>query len=125
MKMIEEFQSKQAIERITAINGWVQTAPQKYAVEYYSSFTDFTDRLKAVTEIENSEVIIQNSSENVNLVSLALARAKLNYAAAIYRDCKYSLMHRGRLQELSINNMYREAYELGRAAKIAEITPSS
>jgi hypothetical protein len=123
--MIEEFKSKQATERINAINGWVQTVPQRYAVEYYSSFVDFTDKLKRQAEIENSEVIIQNASKSVNLVKLAQARAKLTYAAALYRDCKYSLMHRGRLQELNIHNMYREAYEAGRAAKISEITPSS
>lgn len=123
--MIEEFKSSKASERISSINGWVQAAPQKYAAEYYSSFTDFVDSLKALVEAANAEVVSLSAASPVDRVALLKARSALNYVAAIYRDCKYSMMHRGRLQELGIHNMYREAYEVGRFAKLSESTPTS
>lgn len=114
MKMIEQFLASEATERLTNINGWVQGAPQIYAVESSSSFDDFVDHLKGLVTSANEEVQADNAKQS------SIARAKLMYAAAVYRDCKYSLMHRGRMQELGINNMYREAYEVGRFAKLSQ-----
>lgn len=114
MKMIEQFLPAEAAERLTNINAWVQAAPQRYAVEYYSSFTDFVDHLKSLVTTANAAVQTDATRQD------SIERAKLMYTAAIYRDCKYSLMHRGRLQELGINNMYREAYEVGRFAKLSQ-----
>ena len=114
MKMIEQFLAGEASERLTNISGWVQGAPQIYAVEAYSSFDAFVDHLKGLVTTANEAV--QADAERQSSV----ARAKLMYAAAVYRDCKYSLMHRGRIQELGINNMYREAYEVGRFAKLSQ-----
>jgi hypothetical protein len=113
MKMIEQFTPDAALTRLAEINAWVQAAPQKYAAEYYSSFNEFIDTLKANMISANGEVAGDALQD-------PLLRAKLNYVAAIYRDCRYSLMHRGRLQELGIHNMFRETYEVGRAAKTAE-----
>lgn len=112
--MIEQFLPEEATERLTDINAWVQAAPQRYAVEYYSSFTAFVDHLKGLVTAANADAQAPDTKQ------ASIERAKLMYAAAIYRDCKYSLMHRGRLQELGINNMYREAYEVGRFAKLSQ-----
>lgn len=112
--MIEQFLSAEATERLTDIDAWVQGAPQRYAVEYYSSFTAFVDHLKSLVTAANAAVQTDATRQD------SIERAKLMYAAAIYRDCKYSLMHRGRLQELGINNMYREAYEVDRFAKLSQ-----
>lgn len=112
--MIEQFTPVKAEARITQINGWVQNAPQLYAVEYYSSFNAFIEHLKGNVTTANAEVQAENTKQT------SIERAKLMYAAAVYRDCKYSLMHRGRLQELGINNMFREAYEVGRFAKLSQ-----
>lgn len=106
--MIEELSREQATERLTEINAWVQQKPQKYAVEYYASFEAFMDNLQSLLDAANAAADTDTTRQN------AVLRAKLNYIAAIYRDCKYSMVHRGRLQELGINNMFREAYELGR-----------
>jgi hypothetical protein len=114
MKMIEQFLPAEATQRLTDINGWVQSVPQRYAVEYYSSFDDFVDHLKSLVTAANAAVQADATKQ------ARIERAKLMYAAAIYRDCKYSLMHRGRLQELSINNMYREAYEVGNFANLSQ-----
>lgn len=114
MKMIEQFVPAEASERLIDINAWVQAAPQRYAVEYYASFTAFVDHLKSLVTTANVAVQAPATKQ------ASIERAKLMYAAAIYRDCKYSLMHRGRLQELGINNMYREAYEVGRFAKLSQ-----
>lgn len=112
--MIEQFLPAQAAERLTDINAWVQAAPQRYAVEYYSSFAAFVDHLKS--NVVSANAAVQTDATRQDSVE----RAKLMYAAAVYRDCKYSLMHRGRLQELGINNMFREAYEVGRFAKLSQ-----
>lgn len=112
--MIEQFQADQATERIGNINGWVQAVPQKYAAESYASFDAFVSQLQSNVAAANAAVQDPAAKQN------PLLRAQLNYAAAIYRDCKYSLMHRGRLQELGIHNMFREAYEVGRFAKLSE-----
>jgi len=112
--MIEQFLPAEAAERTRAIDAWVQAAPQRYAAEYYSSFTAFVDHLKSLVTAANAAVQTNTTRQ------ASIERAKLMYAAAIYRDCKYSLMHRGRLQELGINNMYREAYEVGRFAKLSQ-----
>ena len=112
--MIEQFLPEKATERLTAINAWVQAAPQRYAVEYYSSFAAFVNHLKSNVVTANAAVQAEDARQD------SVERAKLMYAAAAYRDCKYSLMHRGRLQELGINNMYREAYEVGRFAKLSQ-----
>ena len=112
--MIEQFLPAEATERLTSINAWVQAVPQRYAVEYYSSFDAFVDHLKSLVVAANAAVQTDATKQ------ASIERAKLMYAAAIYRDCKYSLMHRGRIQELSINNMYREAYEVGRFAKLSQ-----
>lgn len=114
MKMIEQFLPAEAAERLTDINAWVQAAPQRYAVEYYSSFTAFVEHLKGLVTAANAAVQTDATRQD------SIERSKLMYAAAIYRDCKYSLMHRGRLQELGINNMFREAYEVGRFAKLSQ-----
>jgi len=112
--MIEQFLPEEASERLTDINAWVQAAPQRYAVEYYSSFDAFVSHLKSLVAAANATVQADATRQ------ASIERAKLMYATAIYRDCKYSLMHRGRLQELGINNMYREAYEVGRFAKLSQ-----
>ena len=112
--MIEQFLPAEASERFTDINAWVQAAPQRYAVEYYSSFDAFVNHLKSLVSAANGAV----QSDTTRQASIQ--RAKLMYAAAIYRDCKYSLMHRGRMQELGIHNMYREAYEVGRFATLSQ-----
>jgi hypothetical protein len=112
MKMIEQLDSIEAKNRLVEVNAWVQQKPQKYAVEYYSSFEAFISALQAALTELKAAVDTTTGRQN------EIARARLNYAAAIYRDCKYSLMHRGRLQELGINNMFREAYEVGRIAKL-------
>lgn len=114
MKMIEQFLPEQAEERTKNINAYVQSVPQPYAVETKSSFTAFTDYLKANVTTANAQLQTDQGLQTGRL------RAKLAYAAAIYRDCKYSLMHRGRLQELGIHNMYRETYEVDRFATINE-----
>jgi hypothetical protein len=114
MKMIEQFLSAEAQERLIEINAWVQAAPQRYAVEYYASFTAFVNHLKSLVTTANAAVQAEDTRQ------ASVERAKLMYTAAIYRDCKYSLMHRGRLQELGINNMYREAYEVDRFAKLSQ-----
>ena len=114
MKMIEQFTLVKAEARTTQINGWVQNAPQLYAVEYYSSFDAFVEHLKSNVVSANAAVQTDTTRQD------SIERAKLMYAAAVYRDCKYSLMHRGRLQELGINNMFREAYEVGRFAKLSQ-----
>ena len=114
MKMIEQFLPAEAEQRFTDINAWVQASPQRYAAEYYSSFTAFVDHLKSLVTTANAAVQADATRQS------RIERAKLMYAAAIYRDCKYSLMHRGRLQELGINNMYREAYEVGNFAKLSQ-----
>lgn len=112
--MIEQFLPAEATERLNDINAWVQAAPQRYAVEYYASFDAFVDHLKSLVTTANAAVQTNTTRQ------ASVQRAKLMYAAAIYRDCKYSLMHRGRMQELGINNMYREAYEVGRFAKVSQ-----
>ena len=112
--MIEQFTLVKAEARTTQINGWVQNAPQLYAVEYYSSFNAFIELLKGNVTTANAAVQAAAAKQD------SVERAKLMYTAAIYRDCKYSLMHRGRLQELGINNMFREAYEVGRFAKLSQ-----
>ncbi|MFN5249844.1 MAG: hypothetical protein ACK5DE_02255 [Bacteroidota bacterium] len=114
MKIIEQFTLVKAEARLAHINSWVQNAPQLYAVEYYSSFDAFVDHLKSNVTTANAAVQAEDAKQD------SIERAKLMYVAAIYRDCKYSLMHRGRLQELGINNMYREAYEVGRFAKLSQ-----
>jgi len=114
MKMIEQFLLAEAEQRVTDINAWVQASPQRYAAEYYSSFTDFVDHLKSLVTTANAAVQTDETRQD------RIERAKLMYAAAIYRDCKYSLMHRGRLQELGINNMFREAYEVGNFANLSQ-----
>jgi hypothetical protein len=114
MKMIEQFLPAEADQRFTDINAWVQTSPQRYAAEYYASFTDFVDHLKSLVTTANAAVQANETRQS------RIERAKLMYAAAIYRDCKYSLMHRGRLQELGINNMFREAYEVGNFANLSQ-----
>lgn len=112
--MIEQFLPSEATERLTDINAWVQAAPQRYAVEYYSSFDAFVNHLKSLVSAANAAVQSDTTRQS------SIQRAKLMYAAAVYRDCKYSLMHRGRMQELGIHNMYREAYEVGRFAKLSQ-----
>lgn len=112
--MIEQFLPEEATKRFTNINAWVQAVPQRYAVEYYSSFDAFVDHLKSLVVTANAAVQPLTARQD------SVERAKLMYAAAIYRDCKYALMHRGRLQELGINNMFREAYEVGRFAKLTQ-----
>jgi hypothetical protein len=114
MKMIEQFLPAEAEQRTKEINAWVQAAPQRYAVEYYSSFTAFVDHLKSLVTTANAAVQVETTKQ------ASIERAKLMYAAAIYRDCKYSLMHRGRLQELGINNMFREAYEVGNSSTLSQ-----
>ena len=114
--MIEQFLPSEATGRITNISAWVQASPQSYAVEYYASFTTFVDHLKSLVMVANAAVQSDETRQS------RIERAKLMYAAAIYRDCKYSLMHRGRLQELGINNMYREAYEVGNFANLSQST---
>jgi hypothetical protein len=114
MKMIEQFSPDAAEERLTEISAWVQAAPQIYAVESASSFDGFIEKLKGEVTSANEAVQADTAKQ------ASIERAKLMYAAAIYRDCKYSLIHRGRMQELGINNMYREAYEVGRFAKLSQ-----
>jgi hypothetical protein len=114
MKIIEQLLPAQAEERTKNINAYVQSVPQPYAVETKASFTAFVDYLKGNVTAANAAL---QTDEGLQTGSL---RAKLAYAAAIYRDCRYSLMHRGRLQELGIHNMYREAYEVDRFATINE-----
>ena len=114
MKMIEQFLPAEATERFTNINAWVQAVPQRYAVEYYSSFDAFVNHLKSLVVAANAAVQTDTTRQ------ASIERAKLMYSAAIYRDCKYSLMHRGRIQELGINNMFREAYEVGRFARLSQ-----
>jgi hypothetical protein len=116
MKMIEQFLPGEATERFVAINAWVQAAPQRYAVEYYSSFDAFVSHLKGLVTTANAAVQADATKQ------ARIERARLMYAAAIYRDCKYSLMHRGRLQELGINNMYRETYEVGNFSNLSQST---
>lgn len=112
--MIEQFTLDAAKERTNNINSWVQASPQRYAVEYYSSFDAFIEKLSSNVDQANSAVQSDANSQNIKL------RAQLTYAAAIFRDCKYSLVSRGRLQELGIHNMYREAYEVARPAQYVE-----
>ncbi len=114
MKMIEQFLPDKASERLTEISAWVQGAPQSYAVESAASFDGFVDQLKGFVAEANAAVQEDSTKQ------ASIERAKLMYAAAIYRDCKYSLIHRGRMQELGINNMYREAYEVARFAKLSQ-----
>lgn len=114
--MIEQFTLVKAEARITQINGWVQNTPQLYAAEYYSSFDAFVDHLKSNVVAANAAVQSDETRQS------RIERAKLMYAAAVYRDCKYSLMHRGRLQELGINNMFREAYDVGNFANLSQKT---
>ena len=112
--MIEQFTPDQARERTNNINSWVQAAPQLYAAEYYGSFNEFIEKLSSNVTAANAAVQPEDEKQNLKL------RAQLNYAAAIFRDCKYSLVSRGRLQELGIHNMYREAYEVARPAAYVE-----
>lgn len=112
--MIENFTSLEGIQRITDINAWVQRAPQKLAVETYGSFAAFEAALLARVTAANGAASAEDARQD------PFVRVQLTYAAALFRDSKYALMHRGRLQELGIHNMFREAYETGRAAAISE-----
>lgn len=112
--MIEQFTLEQARERTNNINSWVQAAPQRYAAEYYGSFNEFIEKLSSNVTEANAAVQDDENAQNIKL------RAQLTYAAAIFRDCKYSLVNRGRLQELGIHNMYREAYEVARPVAYVE-----
>jgi len=50
-------------------------------------------------------------------------RAKMAYAAAIYRDSMYALANRKRILGLGLNNSYREVYQIGKIGINATYSP--
>ena len=117
MLLIEEFSAVAAKQRLNDVTAFVQGAAQPKATEDDGSLDAFITRLSTAVDSANAAVAASDITRQDKVL-----RAQLTYAAAIFRDCKYALMGRGRLQELGIHNMFREAYEVGRAAKTMEFS---
>lgn len=113
--MIEEFSAVAAKQRLNDVTAFVQGAIQPSVAEEEASLDAFVSKLSSAVDTANAAVAASAETKQDKIL-----RAQLTYAAALFRDCKYALMGRGRLQELGVHNMFREAYEVGRAAKTIE-----
>lgn len=111
--MIEKLEKSQAEERFTSIDSWVRGEELPLAVEESANFNAYIEKLKSQAD-EASAAVTGADLQNQKL------RAELVYAAAVYRDTRYVLAGRGRMEELGINNMYREAYQVGKEAATLE-----
>lgn len=108
--MIDELTEDKATTRLSDTDSWVTGKVTPRTVEEAPTFDAFIQELQSNLETAKGEVEAEENKQN------PAARARLAYAAAIYRDARYVLAGRGRMQELGIHNMFREAYEVGKAA---------
>lgn len=109
MNIITELDKDKAIQKMNDIDSYIKGKVFPLAVESASTFSSFIDALQATTKAAN-EALTDSTKHDPE------ARSKLTYAAAIQRDSMYALVGRGRLTELGLNNMFRESYQVAKAA---------
>lgn len=109
MNIITELDKDQAIKRMNDIDGYIKGKVFPLAVEDASTFSTFINGLQSTTKAANAALTDATKQDPES-------RSKLTYAAAIQRDSMYALVGRGRMTELGLNNMFRESYQVAKAA---------
>lgn len=98
-----------ATSKMNDVDGYVKGKVFPLAVETSSSFTAYAAKLNEA-KTTAAAALTDTTKQDPQL------RAALVYAAAMHRDSMYALAGRRRVLTLGINNMYREAYQVGKTA---------
>ncbi len=99
-----------ASENLNNIDAYVKGKVFPLPVETANSFEAYTNELKGQFTAAN-EALTDTTLQDAKL------RAELVYTTAIYRDSLYYLAGRKRLLGLSVNNSYRETYQIAKVSK--------